>query len=154
MKNKIKKWFNNFLWSANTHPAGTIYQETCKEFRNMDIYGVEKMTENKRYELCDEGFGIIDNLTKRKCHTLNCILKNWLNSNWEQTKRFEKHNQFLEKTNGELETELLETKEILRSVEKDRNQTLLICKKYEGFFKEKGFDIKDLLDYARDGSND
>lgn len=60
----------------------------------------------------------------------------------------------LKEENEQLKSELSETKEILRSIEKDRNQTLLVCKKYEGFFKEKGYDIHDLIDYARDGSND
>lgn len=56
--------------------------------------------------------------------------------------------------NEQLKNKLSETKEILRSIEKDRTQTLLICEKYEGFFKEKGYNIQDLIDYARDGSND
>ena len=66
----------------------------------------------------------------------------------------ERDNNKLERENEQLKSELSETKEILRSIERDRNQNLLICKKYEGFFKEKGFDIHDLIDYARDGSND
>ncbi len=37
---------------------------------------------------------------------------------------------------------------------KENGKLSLICEKYEGFFKEKGYSIQDLIDYARDGSND
>lgn len=93
----------------------------------------EAMTENKRFELCDDGFGIIDNLTKRKCHTLNCILKHWLNPNWEQTQRFEKHNQRLKDENDQLKKVIEEHKNTL----KGQSNSIYQLKKENEFLKRR-----------------
>lgn len=47
-----------------------------------------------------------------------------------------------------------EAERVVNELKLKNEQLSLICEKYEGFLKEKGHSIHEVIDYARDGSND
>ena len=79
----------------------------------------------------NEDVCLVDNLTKKEYESNFNDIVDLMNKTWEQTRRFEKHNQYLEKENEQLKQQLKICKDARQSYKQDWKSCVSYCDTYK-----------------------